>query len=74
MPVPLPEDLNCKTLPTDESVVRTVAFPVSGKVNILVFPLEAGALISKVPHPESAVNLIELILCRLRWESNGCHI
>ena len=34
----------------------------TGKVNTLVFPLEEGALISKVPPPESAVNFIELML------------
>ena len=39
-------------------VVKTVPFAESGTVNTLVFPLEAGAFISKVPPPESAVNLI----------------
>jgi len=34
----------------------------SGRVYDLVFELEAGAFNSKVPPPESAVNLIELMV------------
>ena len=47
----------CRILPPFK-----VRLCVSGKVITLVFPLEEGALISKVPPQESAVNFIELMM------------